>query len=432
MSYDLDGRQSNESLNVSSSYAGCGVSIASVNSRTYDAEGHVTPDVCANAGTGTGVSIPACSPNSYFGGTTANLAWGPTGKLRTATNISASDPYEMTIHWDDDRPLFITDSTGALVQLSVETLGGTTYLGQSPYFFVLDRDFSGTQVSAHDSNGDDGPWEYGQLYSHVIGKGAAVYTGGWVGSTNAAGDSLVLAAAREDGYAVRGLMIQGVRSYDSNTEQWTTPDAYKGDVHDPMSQRGYMWNANNPIANADPSGFIWMPAPPYSFIGSEINAIADSTAPTASELIIATVVAHARPRPTLKTGLRLPDFTALQGCMGVGGGLCFTLSRDSCNKYNFQVAGNIGKSITPFSGSLTGNWLLGGSSPEKLQGAITGWGWSAGGGFIAGGQASGGIQWGIPPSGTLTSAGGGLFSPQIGISAGYTWPAFHLSGGFSC
>jgi hypothetical protein len=46
-----------------------------------------------------------------------------------------------------------------------------------------------------------------------------------------------------------------VRSYDSNTEQWTTPDAYKGDVHDPMSQRSYMWNNNNPIAYSDPSGY---------------------------------------------------------------------------------------------------------------------------------------------------------------------------------
>ncbi len=123
------------------------------------------------------------------------------------------------------------------------------------YFVVLDRDFSGTQVSAHNSNGDDDPWEYGQLYSHVIGKGAIVQSGGWVGSTNAAGDNLVLAPAREDGYAVRGLMIQGVRSYDSNTEQWTTPDAYKGDVHDPMSQRSYMWNNNNPVAYSDPSGY---------------------------------------------------------------------------------------------------------------------------------------------------------------------------------
>ncbi len=223
----------------------------------------MTQDVCANVGAGTGVSIPACSPNSNFGGTTASLAWGPTGKLRTATNISACDLNGMTIHWDGDRPLFITDSTGALVQLSVETLGGVFYACQSSaYFVVLDRDFSGTQVSAHNSNGDDDPWEYGQLYSHVIGKGAVVESGGWVNGddlVNGNGvnsvNNLVLAAAREDGYAVRGLMIQGVRSYDSNTEQWTTPDAYKGDVHDPMSQRSYMWNNNNPVAYSDPSGY---------------------------------------------------------------------------------------------------------------------------------------------------------------------------------
>ena len=72
----------------------------------------------------------------------------------------------------------------------------------------------------------------------------------------------LLNPTREDGYSVRGLMIQGVRSYDSNTEQWTTPDAYKGDVDDPMSQRGYMWNNNNPASNADPTGFSSDSDPP--------------------------------------------------------------------------------------------------------------------------------------------------------------------------
>ena len=244
-------------------------------------KGHVTQDVCANAGTGTGVSIPACSPASNFGGTTASLAWGPTGKLRTATNISACDLYGMTIHWDGDRPLFITDSTGALVQLSVETLGGIFYACQSlAYFVVLDRDFSGTQVSAHNSNGDDDPWEYGQLYSHVIGKGAVVESGGWVNGddlVNGNGvnsiDNLVLAPTREDGYAVRGLTIQGVRSYDSNTEQWTTPDAYKGDVHDPMSQRSYMWNNNNPVAYSDPSGYDPDSTPDWALLKVASQAI---------------------------------------------------------------------------------------------------------------------------------------------------------------
>jgi hypothetical protein len=208
-------------------------------------------DACANVGTGTGVSVPACSPASNFGGTTASLGWGPTGKLRTATNISACDANGITIHWDGDRPLFITDSGGALVQLSIETLGGINYVCQNPALFVLDRDFSGTQVSAHDSIGDDGPWEYGQLYSHVAGKGAAVYSGGWVNGVDAV-TSIALNPVREDGYSVRGLMIQGVRSYDSNTEQWTTPDAYKGDVHDPMSPllrlRGWIWRLRSAYA----------------------------------------------------------------------------------------------------------------------------------------------------------------------------------------
>jgi hypothetical protein len=48
-----------------------------------------------------------------------------------------------------------------------------------------------------------------------------------------------------------GVLVQGVRSYDSDTGQWTAPDAYAGDVHDPMSQQSYMWNNNNSIAYSD-------------------------------------------------------------------------------------------------------------------------------------------------------------------------------------
>ncbi len=263
MSYDLDGRQSNESLNVSSSYSGCGVSISSVNSRAYDAEGHVTQDVCANAGTGTGVSIPACSPDRQFRSNYGEPCVGSHGQTAHGHQHQCLRPI-----WDD-YPLGRW-STSAYHGFhwgpraaQRRNARRTFYAYQSlAYFVVLDRDFSSTRVSAHHSNGDDDPWEYGQLYSHVIGKGAVVESGGWVNGddlVNGNGvnsiDNLVLAPTREDGYAVRGLTIQGVRSYDSNTEQWTTPDAYKGDVHDPMSQRSYMWNNNNPVAYSDPSGY---------------------------------------------------------------------------------------------------------------------------------------------------------------------------------
>ena len=62
--------------------------------------------------------------------------------------------------------------------------------------------------------------------------------------------SQIFNSVREDGYLVGNLNIQGVRAYDPTTSQWSTPDAYKGDVHDPMSQRGYMWNARQALAAA--------------------------------------------------------------------------------------------------------------------------------------------------------------------------------------
>jgi RHS repeat-associated protein len=65
----------------------------------------------------------------------------------------------------------------------------------------------------------------------------------------------ILDASREDGYFDGTLSLQGVRAYDPNLNQWTTPDAYSGDVHAPMSQHPYMWNDNNPVQFADPTGY---------------------------------------------------------------------------------------------------------------------------------------------------------------------------------
>ena len=40
--------------------------------------------------------------------------------------------------------------------------------------------------------------------------------------------------------------------------QWTAPDAYTGEVGDPMSEQPYMWDRNNPASYFDPSGFDWV------------------------------------------------------------------------------------------------------------------------------------------------------------------------------
>jgi hypothetical protein len=39
------------------------------------------------------------------------------------------------------------------------------------------------------------------------------------------------------------------------TSQWASQDFYAGDVHDPMSQHPFMYDDNNPVQYADPSGY---------------------------------------------------------------------------------------------------------------------------------------------------------------------------------
>jgi len=61
---------------------------------------------------------------------------------------------------------------------------------------------------------------------------------------------------RADGYTYMSYAVQGVRAYDSTSQQWMTPDAFPGDVADPLSQKPFMWNDGNPVQWADPTGFI--------------------------------------------------------------------------------------------------------------------------------------------------------------------------------
>jgi RHS repeat-associated protein len=66
---------------------------------------------------------------------------------------------------------------------------------------------------------------------------------------------------RPDGYSMLGGWVQGARTYDPTSGQWLTPDPYAGDVADPMSQKPFMWNGNNPVEWSDASGYCTDPTP---------------------------------------------------------------------------------------------------------------------------------------------------------------------------
>ena len=65
---------------------------------------------------------------------------------------------------------------------------------------------------------------------------------------------------------------------------WTAPDAYAGNVGDPMSQKAYMWNRNNPLAYSDPSGYLSLLDVWNFFAGNDINAVKNPNAGTAARV----------------------------------------------------------------------------------------------------------------------------------------------------
>ena len=59
-------------------------------------------------------------------------------------------------------------------------------------------------------------------------------------ATNSLCDSPHDAKITADGWTLDNYTWQGVRTYDGSVGQWNTPDAFAGDVHDPMTQKPFM------------------------------------------------------------------------------------------------------------------------------------------------------------------------------------------------
>jgi YD repeat-containing protein len=181
--------------------------------------------------------------------------WGALGKPYIVTNGSEQD----CLHYDGDMLLFATNGQGALLNVKMETLGDIDKSGQ---FTAWDRDFSGARTSGHNNSIYYGVTFGSAMWPALKGQStnpsSPVY---FSGSTNApscigaCGLPSFLPYNRLEGFQWGALTIQGARVVDSATGQWTTPDAYDGDVHDPMSQKPFMWDRNNPYEYNDPSGY---------------------------------------------------------------------------------------------------------------------------------------------------------------------------------
>ena len=214
ISYDSNAREVSDIETEGETYS-CTPYTFVADTRSYDAEDHVVTDTTANS-------------NVY--------SWGPRGELRHYTDSVGSISTKFTLHWDGDN-VVLTTNQGSVVNFYVEKLAMSG--SASGRLTMNDRDFSGTSVEAHNDQGDSGVTV---IPSYTIPTGK--YTiANVTGTYPASGSdpSLDSATPRLDGYHFGSLDIQGVRAYDGNLSQWITPDGYKGDVDDPMSEWEYQW-----------------------------------------------------------------------------------------------------------------------------------------------------------------------------------------------
>lgn len=232
----------------------CYADAAGTKATAFDAENHLigTAQATTNIG-GTGPALGNCPPPSGHGtSVNQNQVNPPAAPTVTPSDFYGPDGHLIKdngeqIYWDGDQPLFTVTSAGALDDIKVD--GFAVYSAQQTRFAVLDRDFSGTQISQHNSTGND---SWGPQDPYHTGCSTVPEVGGTSGYARV---TERISQPGTDGIYDGTNTFQGARAYDPVAQQWTAPDAYAGDVHDPMSQRSYMWNRNNPLQYQDPSGY---------------------------------------------------------------------------------------------------------------------------------------------------------------------------------
>jgi YD repeat-containing protein len=225
---------------------------------TYDAENHPVQAVQNNA-------VPS---DVEIG--TWTMPWGPNGHPIALTNSpTGGTPSTTYLHYDGDTLLFTTSATGQLYEVRPELLGSYLTGTELPFttpvpggFVVQDRDFSELNVTSHDAASysaldyGSGPLKTGKVTTTTdLSDAGAPSAASAVDATEQLSLSPNLQYTHPDGFTTPLGVIQGVRAMDPDLGTWKSPDAYAGDVRDPMSQKPYMWNGNNPYQYSDPSGY---------------------------------------------------------------------------------------------------------------------------------------------------------------------------------
>ncbi len=302
--YDVVGRQVgqlNSDVSTSTSWPN--------SSKTYDAEDHLLSDAHSD------------ETQDEF---SLGYVWGPINhpfKIgSTSYAVFGPQPADFqydALYWDDDTLLLTVNSAGAIDDIKIGDFADYVPNVSNP-LTVWDRSADGQVQACHTGAGAGLAHTNSFLRVALQCTAPTTFTSPQLasGSRHApitVGRGALLTIPRGDGISDGYNAIQGVRSFDTQAGVWSTPDAYRGDVHDPMSQKPYMWNRNNPYVYSDPSGYEtgvafragWFPDGPtyglehvWGFLfGSDISTLTDPHAGALAKGLAAASIAG-----TLLTG----------------------------------------------------------------------------------------------------------------------------------
>lgn len=242
---------------------------------TYDAENHLAKSHPTVVTTVTDAITNQVTTTTQDQGT-ATIGWGPNDHpaLVAGNWVLHGNLPAMTLHWDGDMLLFVTDTAGNVVDFKVGLDGdvdptNTAHPGPN----AIERDPAGVAIEYANITDYSGLLATDPSFTIVTATGNVSFPGSV---------SPYFQYNRSDGLSGIALpvAINGIRAFDSTLGTWTTPDAYQGDVHDPASQQRYMWNRNNPYDYSDPSGYAPSPLQEMfdDVFGDDLRTLADRSA----------------------------------------------------------------------------------------------------------------------------------------------------------
>lgn len=270
-SYDLSGRLvgDNEQLDMQwpgSTNSGIRLYTTGTRTKAYDAENRLRAQTSSVITSESSGSSGGWDVGGYWWHTDhqpfdiASIDYDADGhpSLFSLQNTINHPAYPMTYIWlwdGNDRLVECQSSstTAPPCGSGAFSVEGLADYSPSGGIIIYDRDSSGAVVTRHDHFGFM-PWTSG-LRPHWLYNLQSPPTAGPSSEQFQQFGYAYDGKLTADGWTLDNNTWQGVRTFDASVGQWNTPDAYAGDVHDPMSQQPYMWNRNNPFAYADPTGY---------------------------------------------------------------------------------------------------------------------------------------------------------------------------------